>query len=368
MVFGGGYKGAKLKMALKMAVTRFQIAANKKTAVGKQQIREIAMLLAETPPKEEKARIKAEALIRDDNTVEAYELLQLNCDLLSERISLISHSKECPKDLVSCISTLIWASAIVDIPELLIIRKQFVYKYGKEFESDAMQNVGGVLNERVASRLSIQPPSAYLVQTYLEKIADEHEVDWKPKVPLRASEMSEPMPAPGGYSVPVGGSSGLNPSTFVEIGALDAQNNTAEASAPPASPSFSAVPEAPGTHSSSSAASTVSSKTQQSTYTPVLQTPASQYAPPSNVDEVEEVDIHVPGAPKPPPGQGGGYDNINNSGGSGNEGGTGIGLTQGSTQSARQGSSGAAPPADVGLADESYDDLAARFAMLQKGL
>ena len=37
-------------------------------------------------------------------------------------------------------------------------------------ESDAMQNVGGVLNERVASRLSIQPPSAYLVQTYLEKI------------------------------------------------------------------------------------------------------------------------------------------------------------------------------------------------------
>ena len=76
----------------------------------KQQIREIAKMLAEDPPKEEKARIKSEALIRDDNTVEAYEILQLNCELLSERIHLITHSKECPQDLVSSISTLIWAS------------------------------------------------------------------------------------------------------------------------------------------------------------------------------------------------------------------------------------------------------------------
>jgi hypothetical protein len=79
---------------------------------------------------------------------------------LKEYINLISHSKECPADLISSISTLIWASAIVDIPELLEIRKQFRYKYGKEFDADAMQNVGGVINERVAAKLSVQPPSA----------------------------------------------------------------------------------------------------------------------------------------------------------------------------------------------------------------
>ena len=134
MIFGG-YKASKLKPQLKMAVTRFQIASNKKSALMKQQIREIAKMLAEDPPKEEKARIKSEALIRDDNTVEAYEILQLNCELLSERIHLISHSKECPQDLVSSISTLIWASAIVDIPELIEIRKQFRYKFGKDFDA-----------------------------------------------------------------------------------------------------------------------------------------------------------------------------------------------------------------------------------------
>ena len=278
----GGYKASKLKPQLKMAVTRLQISANKKSALMKQQIREIAKLLAEDPPKEEKARIKAEALIRDDNTVEAYEILQLNCDLLSERIHLITHSKECPPDLVSCISTVIWASAIVDIPELLEIRKQFRYKYGKEFDMDAMQNVGGCINDRVAAKLSVQPPSAYLVQTYLEKVADEHQVDWKPKVPLKADEISEPMSAPSGYSVQVGGGSGLMPASY---GGGEAH---VAASAPPISPSFGALPEAPG-----SAASALKDK-QQST------TPAS--AAPTSIDDVEEVEIHVPGMKKTPPG------------------------------------------------------------------
>ena len=85
----------------------------------KQSIREIAKLLAETPPKEEKARIKTEALIQDDNTGEACEILALNCKLLAECVPLISHCKTCPDDLISTMSTLLWASYVVDIPELI---------------------------------------------------------------------------------------------------------------------------------------------------------------------------------------------------------------------------------------------------------
>jgi vacuolar protein sorting-associated protein IST1 len=192
------YNPTKLKTQLKMAITRLQIANNKKSALTKQQIREIATLLAETPPKEEKARIKAEALIRDDNTVEACEILALTCELLSERISLVTHSRDCPADLISSVSTLIWASAVVDVPELIEIRKQFRYKWGKEFEMDAMQNVGGVINERVAAKLSVHPPSAYLVQLYLERIADEHQVTWKAKQVLTAENMAEPTVPPVG--------------------------------------------------------------------------------------------------------------------------------------------------------------------------
>ncbi|KAL7468504.1 hypothetical protein ACHAXS_008730 [Conticribra weissflogii] len=343
----GGYKASKLKPQLKMAVTRFQIAANKKSALSKQQIREIATLLAEKPnPKEEKARIKAESLIRDDNTVEAYEILQLTCDLLAERINLITHSKECPPDLVSSVSTLIWASTMVDIPELIEVRKQFRCKYGKQFDDDAIMNVGGVINERVAAKLSVQPPSAYLVQTYLEKIADEHQVKWTPKVPLTAESMADPTAAPIGYSVPVGGGSGLNTTSYFPSsngGNKNVYVNANHPSAPPLSPSF-VIPPAPSKPSDGKLKSAnVSVKD------------SSVTGPDDDVDDNEEIDIYVPGVPRNPPGNshrrvksngedGDDDDNGNNDGGSSQINGSGGGEG----------------------GEESYEYLAARFAMLQR--
>ena len=41
-------------------------------------------------------------------------------------------------------------------------------------------------------------PSAYDVQVYLEKIADEHGMEWTPRVPMRVHEMYEPTRAPTG--------------------------------------------------------------------------------------------------------------------------------------------------------------------------
>jgi vacuolar protein sorting-associated protein IST1 len=182
-----------LSIELKMGCGRIQIASNKKSALLKQSMREVATMLMQDPPQEEKARIRAEALIRDDNLIEAYEILQLECELLHERIKLIEYSKTCPHDLVSVISTLIWASHRVDIKELVLIRKQFTAKYGKSFEENAMRNVDGVLNERVVSKLSVEPPAAYLVQTYLERICEFHNVEWTPSVKLTAESAVQPM-------------------------------------------------------------------------------------------------------------------------------------------------------------------------------
>jgi len=207
----GGYNENKLKPTLKMAVSRFEMAANKKTALMKQQMREISKLLDESPPKEEKARIRAEALIRDDGVVEAYEILQLTCELLGERIKLISSEKTCPDDLKSSISTLVWATPRCDIKELNEIKKQFRSKYGKKFDQAAMDNEGGVVNERIMAKLSVQPPSAFLVQTYLEKIADQFGVDWAPKDKIRADQLAAPMSAPIGYSVQTAPGTGLAP-------------------------------------------------------------------------------------------------------------------------------------------------------------
>jgi hypothetical protein len=265
-----------------MGVSRIQIASNKKAALLKQSMREIAVMLAEEPPKEEKAKIRAEALIRDDNLIEAYEILQLQCELLHERIKLLEFSKECPGDLIPVVSTLMWASQRIDIPELVLIRKQFRAKYGKKFEEAAMLNRGKILNDRVVAKLSVEPPAAYLIQTYLERICEQFEVDWSPKVRLTAEQMVEPMAAPVGYSVVAAQGTGLGP---------DSHSVPAEQlEAPPPCTVDGNFPDLPMVPAQPYVPPSAASK-------PSVYVPHSA----SKQDDFDEVDIFVPpGAPSQP--------------------------------------------------------------------
>ena len=43
--------------------------------------------------------MKAEHIIRDDFTIEGYEVLELLCELVHERVRQITTAKECPADL-----------------------------------------------------------------------------------------------------------------------------------------------------------------------------------------------------------------------------------------------------------------------------
>lgn len=162
----GGFSETELKTQLNLAMRRFQRAIDKKSASVRQQKREIASMLAEKPyPKEEKARIRVEGLIREDNAVEAMEILQLTCRTLDENVRLFSNQNICPSDHLSCVSTLIWASKrFGDIPELKEIRHQFRSKYGKRFDEAAINNLGGICNERVLGKLESDIPTPILVQ------------------------------------------------------------------------------------------------------------------------------------------------------------------------------------------------------------
>lgn len=42
----------------------------------------------------------------------------------------------------------------------------------------------GCVNARVRERLSVDPPSNYLIQSYLQEIATNFNVDWKPSSSL----------------------------------------------------------------------------------------------------------------------------------------------------------------------------------------
>jgi len=191
--FNTGFNVSKVKSRLKMTASRLDIDSAKKTALMKQNMREVAELLAEDPPKEEKARLRAEALIRDDNTLVACDILRLECLLLMERVSLMSHCAECPPDLVSLVSDLIFAAPRLGIAELTTVRKQLRAKYGRDFKTRAMNNEGGILNEKIVQNLSLQPATKQTVNLYMEKICKQYEVDWQPTIELDAQAASIPV-------------------------------------------------------------------------------------------------------------------------------------------------------------------------------
>jgi vacuolar protein sorting-associated protein IST1 len=331
---------------LKMAGSRIQIASNKKTALMKVNMREIAVMLSEDPPKEEKAKIRAEALIRDDNLIEAYEILSLGCEMLHERLKLIENTKGCPKDLMSSIATIMWASQRVDIPELVMIRKQFRAKYGKGFEEAAFENIGGILNERVVMKLSYDPPAAYLVQTYLERICTQFEVDWAPTIKLSVDQMIEPMAPPVGYSVSVAQGTGLGPVNPYTQEATTGQPNTDEeidyekqnGGIPPALPEATATPYVPHQPSNGSG--------------PSSNVPSGDFGG----GDFEEVDIYIPQAPRAPtaPGASAPSPQTKSDEGKGDD----------DNDDDEQG--GVAPGGGNSPPSATYDDLAARFDSLKK--
>ena len=100
--------------------------------------------------------LQIEHIIREDRTNEVYEIVSLMCELLVERLTLISTDKVCPADLVASITTIIWAAPRLEVPELTVVTKQFGLKYGKDFVRRARQNSDGLVDEKIMSRLSIQ--------------------------------------------------------------------------------------------------------------------------------------------------------------------------------------------------------------------
>ncbi|CAH0484474.1 unnamed protein product [Peronospora farinosa] len=233
-----GFNVNKLKPNLKMAVHRIGIVKNKKANAAVAQRREVARLLGDG--KEEKARIRVEGIIRDDFTMEGYEILELLCELLAERANLLKTEPDCPYDMREAVCTLIWSASRTEIPELLEVKKQLTKKYGRDFEAAAIRNVDKCVNERVIQKLSVHPPSAFLVISYMQEIAKEFKVDWEPDE-VQVVDPLAPIPAPTGTTVMNAGVSGP------DFAAL-------YASAPPPGASLSHLPKAPSDHTSMEAA------------------------------------------------------------------------------------------------------------------
>lgn len=61
-------------------------------------------------PSSENPVTVSKKVIREDFTIEAYDILELHCELVAERMRLVASQKEVPPDMEQAVCTIIWAA------------------------------------------------------------------------------------------------------------------------------------------------------------------------------------------------------------------------------------------------------------------
>ncbi|XP_062206633.1 uncharacterized protein LOC133908570 isoform X2 [Phragmites australis] len=127
--------------------------------------------------------ILVEHAIREEKLMQAYDLIEVYCELIVARLSIIDSQKTCPIDLKEAIASVIFASMrCADVTELADVRKHFTSKYGKEFAAAALEvRPDSGVNRLVIEKLSAGAPDVQTKIKTLSSIAEEHNIKWEPK-------------------------------------------------------------------------------------------------------------------------------------------------------------------------------------------
>jgi len=221
----GGFDEKKLKANMKMAIHRIRMESHKQTNITKANKKEIAKLIGSD--KAELARIKCEHIIRTDDMIEAYGILELFLELLHERAPAIKNA-ECTAeekkttgypapqhDLAESIASVVFCAKKLQIDELTEVSNQLRYKYGKAYVSAAEANekrMGshhGMVHQRLYQKVTLLPIKAKLLDAYMTEIAVAYGVAYSPPEEMADLDEDADALAPTGSSVPVAPASNL---------------------------------------------------------------------------------------------------------------------------------------------------------------
>ncbi|CUF89207.1 Hypothetical protein, putative [Bodo saltans] len=204
----------KVKANTRMAITRIRMQQNKTINSVKVQRKQLAELLS--MGKYDAARVKVEALIREDLSIEGLEVLSLFADLDRSAHTVIAAAKReggssgCPSEMKEAVTSVIWAAARLDtIPELQNVRSALQSKFGTEFVETAAVNGEFSVNEKVLQKLGIQTPTNGI--EYLKSIASDYGLEFD-ETKLQAKDA---LVVPSGMdSSGFGSTIGVSPGAF----------------------------------------------------------------------------------------------------------------------------------------------------------
>ncbi|KAL2546492.1 uncharacterized protein Fot_15725 [Forsythia ovata] len=176
-ILGRGFKTSKFKATLNLSLSRLSVLKNQRHArcsIVRSDVVELINL-----GHHDRALLRVEQVIKEQNMLDVFDIIEGYCHLLIERINLIEQEKVCPDELKEAASSLIYAATRCgEFPELQEIRVIFISRFGKEFAARAVElrNNCGV-NPQIIQKLSTRMPSLENKMKVIKEIASEYNID-----------------------------------------------------------------------------------------------------------------------------------------------------------------------------------------------
>ncbi|KAI5069402.1 hypothetical protein GOP47_0016106 [Adiantum capillus-veneris] len=175
-----GFPAAKCLMVLNLAISRIKVTRNRRNLLARQIRGDIAQLFRSG----QAAHVydtKIASLIREENTVAAYDLIDRYCHQIVSQFSTLETQRYCAPELKEPIASLIYAAPrCSDLPELTEAKDMLTIKYGKEFTvaANEIKPDCGVSRE-IIELMSMQPPSGKIKLKLMKDICLQHKIEWR---------------------------------------------------------------------------------------------------------------------------------------------------------------------------------------------
>ncbi|CAA0833023.1 Regulator of Vps4 activity in the MVB pathway protein [Striga hermonthica] len=173
-----GFRTSKFKSTVAMALSRLAVLRNHRHARCSIARSDVIELLKNNNT-HERALLRVDQVIKEQNMLDVFDLVEDYCHLLIERVHIFEQEKVCPEELKEAVSTLIYvATRCGDFPELQQIRSIFASRFGREFVDRAaeLRNNCGV-NPKIIQKLSTRMPSSESKMKMLKEIASENNIE-----------------------------------------------------------------------------------------------------------------------------------------------------------------------------------------------
>ncbi|KGN45948.1 uncharacterized protein LOC101210797 [Cucumis sativus] len=172
-VLGRSFSSSCFKRSVQSSFTRLKSLTDHRRRRFSEDLNEVVSLLQEDL--QELALSRCEQMIKHQNLVDAYGLIEGYLNLLIERIHLLGRERECPDELKEAVSSVIFAaSRWKDFTELGDVKSIFTSQFGKEFTARAVElRNNNRVNQSIIQKLSAKKPDTKSKMNLLKLIASD---------------------------------------------------------------------------------------------------------------------------------------------------------------------------------------------------